>query len=313
MKYAIVDVGSNTIRLSVYQAEGTQFRRLFAVKERAGLANYIENDVMTREGILVACQVLNRFQGLLNQFPIDRTAVFATASLRNIENTEEAVAEIFQETGYSVDVVSGRDEGLYDFYGVLCQTDATEGLVFDVGGGSTEIVTFSGGQPGLSESMKIGCLNLFNQYVGHILPKKSEIVAMKGRVYDELERTVKDSREILHAETLCGVGGSVRAALKLLNELEHLPADNQVIPAPLFRRFMAGLCQRPQDYQSQILKICPDRIHTLIPGLIIMNTLVRKTECKEILINGYGIREGYLTRKVMPEGTASQNPLQNSL
>ena len=91
MKCAVVDVGSNTIRLSVYQTEGKNFRQLFTSKETTGLASYISHHRMEKDGVLCAAAALNKFRSILEQFEIDRTEVFATASLRNIDNSNEVV------------------------------------------------------------------------------------------------------------------------------------------------------------------------------------------------------------------------------
>ena len=113
----IVDVGSNTIRLSIYQWEGRNFKLLMNKKEMAGLAGYIKNGVLSDSGILVACRVLSGFKALLANFSIDRLYVFGTASLRNIVNTEEAVDTIQAVTGLGVEVLSGADEAAFSFLG----------------------------------------------------------------------------------------------------------------------------------------------------------------------------------------------------
>ena len=90
MKCGIVDVGSNTIRLSIYHWEGQRFKLLMNKKEMAGLAGYIQNGLLSDSGILVACRVLAGFKELLHNFEIADLRVFGTASLRNITNPEEA-------------------------------------------------------------------------------------------------------------------------------------------------------------------------------------------------------------------------------
>ena len=95
MNYAIVDLGSNTVRLSVYSLEPDKScRLLFSEKETAGLNNYIVDRVLSKPGIQRACDALNHFRGLLEQFGVEQMRVFATASLRNIQNTQQAVEEI---------------------------------------------------------------------------------------------------------------------------------------------------------------------------------------------------------------------------
>lgn len=136
MKFAIVDLGSNTIRLSVYNTlpEGG-FDLLFSEKEMAGLVSYVHGGVLSPEGIQRACGAIRDFQALLRQFDLDAPHVFATASLRNIRNTEEAVEQIRAATGVGVDVISGELEARLGYYGARTATDLQDGAMFDIGGG----------------------------------------------------------------------------------------------------------------------------------------------------------------------------------
>ena len=102
MMCGIVDLGSNTIRLSIYQYEGEHFRLLLNKKTMAGLAGYVQDGALSDGGILVACRVLSSYRALLSNFSVSEMHVFATASLRNISNTGEAVEAIRDVTGVTV-------------------------------------------------------------------------------------------------------------------------------------------------------------------------------------------------------------------
>lgn len=158
MKFAIVDLGSNTIRLSVYNTlpEGG-FDLLFSEKEMAGLVSYVHGGVLSPEGIQRACGAIRDFQALLRQFDLDAPHVFATASLRNIRNTEEAVEQIRAATGVGVDVISGELEARLGYYGARTATDLQDGAMFDIGGGSAEVleVRARGGQKGPEPAHRI--------------------------------------------------------------------------------------------------------------------------------------------------------------
>ena len=111
MNYGIVDLGSNTVRLSLYRVlpEG-DYDLLFSKKEMAGLVNYISGGVLSQEGIHRACSILEKFRELLRHFGVENLYVFATAPLRNIRNSEEAVHTIRKKTGLDVVAVSAREE-----------------------------------------------------------------------------------------------------------------------------------------------------------------------------------------------------------
>ena len=114
------------MRLSVYDAqESGDFDLIFSEKRMAGLANYIEYGSLSRKGIEVACEILQSFQWILRHFNINDMHVFATASLRNIKNTEEAVKDIFTKTDIKVDVISGEEEAELGYYGDVYKRQQT--------------------------------------------------------------------------------------------------------------------------------------------------------------------------------------------
>ena len=142
MLCGIVDLGSNTIRLSIYHCDGGQFRLLLNKKTMAGLAGYVRHGVLSDSGILVACRTLAAYRALLDNFSVRDMHVFATASLRNITNTAEAVQTIRDITGITVEVLSGEEEAALSFKGAVLPGGVSTGLLADIGGGSFELVAY---------------------------------------------------------------------------------------------------------------------------------------------------------------------------
>lgn len=99
MKQAIIDIGSNSIRLTLYEAEGQSFKILFREKIMAGLAGYVEDGKLSAEGIECACAGLLTFRKFADAANW-KCLHFATASLRNISNTERALSVIRAATGF---------------------------------------------------------------------------------------------------------------------------------------------------------------------------------------------------------------------
>ena len=297
MKYAVVDLGSNTIRLSLYHAtENQNFELLFSAKEMAGLASYIHKGVLSQEGIQKACGVLNKFKNLLAQFGIQEMHVFATAPLRNIQNTEQAVQAIHKRTGVTVQVLSGVDEAELGYYGALLTCPFQDGAMFDIGGGSTEILQVREGKIFQAESYPIGSLVLFNQTVSKIWPKKKELQAIQERITGMLD-TMNLPEEPM--EAVCGIGGTARAVLKLVNLHFACPKDNRVITLEELAVMTDLLMARKQEARDLILRCCPDRIHVIIPGILLMNELCKRLSKEQIWISKYGVREGYLCHKLI--------------
>ena len=301
MKCGIVDVGSNTIRLSIYHWEGQKFKLLMNKKEMAGLAGYIKNGLLSDSGILVACRVLAGFKALLRNFDIANLYVFGTASLRNIVNTEEALETIEAVTGIKVEVLSGADEAAFSFLGATVGGGAPgSGMLADVGGGSTELVAYQDGAITSGCSLPMGSLSLFTKHVSGLFPTKEERKAIRSDVKEELERAKTAGLRCKH---LTGVGGTFRAAAKLCNDLSGADPDNRIIPAGEIRALYKGLKKGDQDTLRQILRSVPDRVHTILPGLAILTAILDAYEVSTVSVSACGVREGYLLRRVM-EGTS---------
>ena len=297
MKCGIVDLGSNTIRLSIYHWEGRQFKLLMNKKEMAGLAGYIKDGVLSDRGILVACQVLSGFKALLENFDIRDIHVFATASLRNIVNTEDALDTIRAVTGVTVEVVSGSDEATLSFLGATVGGGAPDtGLLADIGGGSTELVAYEKGGITSGCSLPMGSLSLFTRYVTGLFPTREERHAIRDQVEAELERAKTQGVRCAH---LTGVGGTIRAAAKLCNDLSGADQNNRTIPAEEIRALYKDLKKGDQATLRQILRIVPDRVHTILPGLVILNAVVKSYGVETISVSACGVREGYLLQRVM--------------
>ena len=295
-KYAIVDLGSNTIRLSVYEKkDGGDFDLLFSEKEMAGLAGYIEKGVMTEPGIARACEALWHFRYLLHLFGMEEMHVFATASLRNVTNTQEVVDEIRSRTGIRVEVISGEQEARLGYYGALISAKLEQGALFDVGGGSTELVTFADGRILSAQSLDIGSLNLFQKHVEGLWPKKAEVTQIIEHINEELRLLRLPREPVAH---LCGVGGTARAVLRLCGLVHRLPRQCRTLTAAQLDEVCMILQQRERKTRDLVLRACPDRVHTIIPGALLIQTLCRTLHCQDLFVSPYGVREGYLCQKI---------------
>lgn len=294
MKCGIIDVGSNTIRLSIYHWEGKRFKLLMNKKEMAGLAGYIHKGVLSDEGVQVACQVLGSLKALTDNLEIREVRAFATASLRNIINTGEAVDAIHTATGLDVEVLSGTDEASYSFLGATVGGGAPEtGLLADIGGGSTELVAYRDGEIVSECSLPIGSLSLYTKYVGGLLPTRTERRAMRDRVLEELDRARTAGISCAH---LTGVGGTIRAAGKLCAAAS---GDARDLSAEEIRALYKELKKGDLDIMHQLLRVVPDRVHTILPGLTILKAVIKRYGIESVTVSGYGVREGYLLDRVM--------------
>lgn len=298
MQYALIDMGSNSIRLTVYDMDASNFKILFKEKRMAGLAGYVEHGRLTPDGIDCACQCLREFQNTLSVLQIEHLSVFATASLRNISNTAQAVTQIAHATGITVSVLTGEEEAACGFCGATCDVAAADGLFVDVGGASTELVAFANRQIEQADSVPVGSLKLYRDCVKKILPGKSSCRRLSETIETAFDRP--SLQTIPKRPHMVCVGGTARAALRLCRKLCGLPDDCRTFTRAQLDTLAHELCGNSRDSADLILRYAPERIHTLIPGVMVLQYLTDRFDTAEITVSHYGVREGYLRRTIQP-------------
>lgn len=305
MKQAVIDVGSNSMRLTVYDVTDGDFRILFKEKIMAGLAGYVENRQITQKGIDRAAEGILHFQEILKVLSIPDCTVLATASLRNVRNTKEAREQIDRRTGLTLQVLTGEEEATYGYLGAMYDLRLTDGIFADIGGGSTEIVKFAENQIEQAKSYPIGSLMLYREYVKKILPGKEAQQKIKDRIMKELLTGAR--KPMVKGEQIAGVGGTIRAVLKLAVRQFELPPETKSFSAEQLEHLCTVLCKKDKTASDLIIQIAPERIHTLIPGILILQKIVRMSGAKEIVVSRYSIREGYLCRKISEQKQMAVN------
>ncbi|MFQ8601715.1 MAG: hypothetical protein ACLSAO_01385 [Anaerovoracaceae bacterium] len=297
MIYGVVDVGSNTVRLCIYDVKDGRITSMFNNKTTAGLIGYVNDGELSRAGIKKACDILGSYKKMAEHAKVKELFVFATASFRNISNTKEAVSAIKKETGLDVDVLSGYDEAVLDFKGAAHAMNLEDGIMVDIGGGSTELLVFESGKIKDTVSLEFGSLFMYKTYVSRLFPKGSEKKAIRKRVKAELNKT--DFLKNRTFDTMLGIGGTIRAVKKFNNDRFGLKSHNDIILVSNMKELMEEFEDDEKQVLNKVLKVAPERVHTLIPGMIILDTLCRYFKCRQIKMSSFGVREGYLYKKAV--------------
>ena len=301
MNYGVIDLGSNTVRLSVYRYENQRVERIFTRKDVVGLATYVDNGILSKEGIDTAVSVLKSFKELASLVNVPNVYVFATASLRNINNGKEAADLIEKNTGLIVDILSGDDEATLGFKGISHIMNIDNALMIDIGGSSTELVLVEKGVPVNFTSMPIGCLNTYLKYVSEMMPTGEEIRDIKSLVKTHLEKIdwkIKGNPKTIE---MIGVGGTCRASQKLANRLFKL-GKREFVEYEHLRQIglkIKNNAIKKNGIYHEIYKTVPDRILTMPSGMTILRSAMKKFDIDRITVSEYGVREGYFIDRVI--------------
>ena len=299
MRYAIVDIGSNTIRMNVYEIEKNNIKQLFSKKTVAGLSSYIQDGKLSTKGIQKATKVLSSYRYIAELLGAEKFLPFATASLRNITNADEAIAAINKYADVTIDLIQGRDEALYGFRGLTIGNDVDSGVLFDIGGGSTEVIHIVKGTVKRAESVPMGSLNSFTTLMKGLTPTRKEAAKIKKEFNARLdELNISKSREY---DTLYGIGGTARACGNVCQEYFDLPNHREFTAGDL-GKMIDALSEGDNRAIRTLLQVVPERIHTLTPGMLIIETLCERFSSKKVSVGKNGVREGYIVNYLVEEG-----------
>ncbi len=288
MNYAVVDTGSNTVRMSVYSLKNGSLCELFTEAVFANLAGYIKDGSLTDEGIGVCCEAISYHRENAKKYDAE-FHVFATAAIRNAKNCDDISQKIKEKTGIDIKVLSGADEAELSFMGAVEDFPIKDGIMADVGGGSSEIILFENGKMVTSQSVPLGSLKAYKTFVAGEIPTKEETEAIKNEVL----KYIKSNRffDNVKVPTLCLVGGGVRAAKKM-SELVLKREDLTVATVDA----MLDTFISDASFMDLFERIIPKRKYTICPGLSIYSAIGNNFSADKIFISDKGIKEGYVKK-----------------
>ncbi len=297
--YAVIDFGSNSVNMAIYDLSGGQMKRLKKSKEMLGILSYIQKKSVSHAGIAKSVEVVAALKKKADAMEA-QVLCFATASLRGVTNANDVALAIQRETGVAVDLMSWQREAYYDYLALVKLLGLNDGLAVDIGGGSTELIHIQNAKLTNSASLPTGSLRLYQDHVAGIRPEAAEIekmqLAMNGHL-DIVKWAGSTGCDTMHA-----IGGTARAAAKLHKAVYHTEEKNGYTYSTDDLASLLEYLTQGSGHFDLISKLMAERIHVMIPGLIALLAVAERTGVKYIVLSKYGVREGYLIEKVLMQG-----------
>ncbi len=296
-RLAVIDVGSNSVRLVVFDDVSRSPAYFYNEKILCGLGTGIsDTGKLNPAGRTRAMLALHRFVTLLDNMGLKSIKTVATAAVREASDGPDFCAAVQQELGLTLHVATGAKEARLSAQGVLLGWPEAEGLVCDIGGASMELAELHGGTVGQCETSPLGPLKLRDFH---------------GDLDDHIATQIRAMNMSAQAARLFLVGGSWRALarldmtrqgypLKVLHEYTLLPA--QMLDTAVWAE------ARSAEELSQYVDTSMARLKLVPLAAKVMVHLIDRLKPASIAISSYGIREGMLYEE-MPEKTRQLDPL----
>ncbi|MCI5077166.1 exopolyphosphatase [Oricola sp.] len=286
---AIIDIGSNSVRLVIYEGLVRAPSMLFNEKVQCGLGRGIaETGDMDAGAVEAALAALRRFRALADQARVERLVVLATAAAREAGNGPAFIAEAERILRQDITVLSGREEALYSAYGVQSAFRDIDGVTGDLGGGSLELVEVKGEEIGDGKTLPIGGIRL-SERSGEDLDKAVEIARADIKTVPFLKEG--------EGRNFYAVGGTWRNLAKLHMASQDYPlhvTHHYEMDAANALGFLTKVGRNNVEKLRGIEDVSRSRRALLPYGAIALAEVIRVMKPAKVIFSSAGVREGYL-------------------
>jgi len=287
--YAVIDIGSNSVRLVVYDELGRSPFPRFNEKALCQLGDgFARTGALTPDGIDRTLAALRRFRAIADAMDVERIDALATEAVRQARNGPDLVARIAEQTGLAVHVLSGDEEAYYGALGVISGFFRPTGLAADMGGGSLEMADVLDDRVGTGRlSLPLGAL-----------PVRAMLEAGAGAAKARIDALLQQGvPRALTASAFYAVGGSWRALARV-----HLASRSA--PVQVVHGYTIGV-DEARAFAKWIAKLSPGKISAL-PGLparragslpaaaLVLDRVLKRLRPQRVVFSMLGVREGWL-------------------
>lgn len=222
LKTAIIDIGSNTVRLVLYKYDHNEGLHEYGnIKTVARLRTYIQpNGEMSNEGIQTLLQTLQSFKQILDDYEVTDVKAAATAAIRQATNNQEIISLMEKETGIRIDLLSEEEEAYYGYLAVSRSMDIPSAVTIDIGGGSAEITLFKNKDLQQSISFPFGTVSLKEKFVSGDKINEFEKKELRQYVAEQFEQIQWIKKSEL---PVIGIGGSARNVAQVHQHMVNYP------------------------------------------------------------------------------------------
>ncbi len=299
----VIDIGSNSVRLVVYSGVMRTPIPIYNEKSICALGRDLESTgKLNPDGIDKALSTLKRFVALTKAMGLDRLNVLGTAAVRDASDGQAFVEKVKDQTGLSVNVLSGKQEAKRSALGVLCGIPTADGLVADLGGGSVELVDVRRGKFDNHATLPLGTLRL-------VAAAQNDPAQGKTIINQHFEQL--DWLPGVKGRSVYAVGGSWRALARVCIAHMNYPLhvlDNFTLTRQQAVSLFGLIAHLSPNTLEKIRGVDKSRMTTLPLAAMMLERILEISQPENLVFSIYGMREGQFY-KDLPDGLKALDPL----
>ncbi len=292
-RVAIIDLGSNTARVVVMNAmPGYAYRLEDEIREVVRLRQGMTRQGLSDEAMSRALFTLRLFRRFCHSLGVETILPTATSAVREAANGPLFLERVRRETGLSLQVLDGEKEAYYGTLGALNEVPLTDGFAVDIGGGSAQVSEIRGRHFFRGQSFTLGALALTERFVTTDPIKPAQFEAVQAEIDRQLEEAAWLKKK---SGPLIGLGGTIRNLAKIEASRQNYPL-NTLHGFSLSRESIEQSIQQfrelPLAEREKISGLKKDRADIILPGAMVILTIMTRLKTDTLIISQNGLREG---------------------
>jgi len=315
LKISIIDIGSNTIKLVIYHVKkDNSFIGIYQESSKVRLGESLAySDSLNEQSILKSIDVLLLYRDIAKLESANKVICVGTSAVREAKNNKYFVDEVLKKTGLRVRILSGDEEAYYSYLGASMSTCIPNGLFFDLGGGSLEVVYTEDFKIKNVQTLPLGALRLTRTFASQDGSySKKDCDNMTQSILDTLP--TKKSYGIGIDSLLVGIGGTLRALGRYDQKRARYPFEkihNYRLTLNAIDSLRRDISHMKPDEISNLLALDSTRVETIVAGIHVIHSIMKKFDFEEVVISGYGLREGVLASFIQDPYTLQNHSIES--
>jgi exopolyphosphatase/guanosine-5'-triphosphate,3'-diphosphate pyrophosphatase len=300
---SIIDLGYNSIKISIYNVyKNGHYSKKGQQQEYVQIGHnlYKNNNIIESQNIDRVIKFLNKFKDESKQMKIDTVISIGTSAVRDADNGKEVIKKIKKNTGFEFNVLSGFEEGFFSSLGAQSVMHVSNGIFFDLGGGSLEMIHIENYKIKKIICLNLGVLRLSEKFVkfNEKLEEETRYNHLEDYLYKHMPTIEQFDLDSSMDTRLVGIGGTVRTLSKFISGIFKISPSfsyNRVILNKKIVDLSNDIFKKlSQDELLKIKLIDQQRSKTITTGSYVIKILMEKLGFDEVLVCPTGLREGIL-------------------
>jgi len=294
MRVGVIDIGTNSTRLLIADVEGGGVEEVERRTTVTNMGRGVDHSGMIcTDAVDDVCEVIGDYKARYEEMGAERVSAIATSAVRDAINGEAFIAELRERFGLDARLLTGEEEAHLTYLGATAhRPDQDKTLVFDIGGGSTELIVGSGTEVGFHTSLQAGTIRQSERHLTSDPPDPHELEELAADIRNLIDRAIASQTEPVRAIAVAGTPTSLAAIDQGLEPYDPGRVHGYRLGMQPIQHMLSRLSSLPLAERLRVPGLHPGRAPTIVAGTVILVQVMRAFRLQEIEVSELDILHG---------------------